>query len=158
MDFYLRPPAGLRVQQAIELNPAGVRHLWVQNQLGTAGRREHERSDCDGGEYWASRYHIVKRTGQVLRQENEPHLLRGFPDGRGQEIGISRLAPTARQRYVPGPGITGPLCPSNQEDRIGIRDKNDGHRSPGQRRVAIDTGLLLSQAFAQAREPAGQCE
>ena len=147
-----------RLHQIAEGDPAGRRHLGIQQQLGAGRRKKDERTNGNGGQYRSAGNHVFQQSGEVRGGEIDPHLLDDLADGRGNQVPVGRVPATAGQGHVAGPGVTRALSAPNQEDGIRVRHDDDRHRGPDQGGIVSVAGLALGQPFLEPGEPAAQCE
>ena len=147
-----------RLEKVVDGDPLRRGYFRAENEGGTRGEEEGERTNRDGWENRSSGYHVIEAAEELLRGEFDPDLFTCFPDDCGKEIRIPRLAPTAWQRHVPRPGIAQAVGTSNQKDCIWVGRDDDGHCGPYQCGIVSGGRMAVGQTLLEAGEPAGQCE
>ena len=147
-------PVGAGSEEAIEWQPPGVGHLFVEDGGDHRRKGEDERADEDAGEHHSARGEIVEDADDRSGVQIHAHLLPCLPPrGRGK-IGI-RLAPAAaRQRQLTRPAVVFPLGAANEQNAVGVGGEDDGDGGAGPVRIALEARRPRGEPGRELGNPA----
>jgi hypothetical protein len=111
--------------------PECGRYFRVGGQRDRLGEREDERPDQDRGEHGAARRQIIQLTQAVGSLEQDANLFPSLPDGGAEKVGIIGRRAAAGESEVAGPDVSVALGAADQQNRVGIRGKDQRNRGAG---------------------------
>ena len=132
LDFDLTAPL---VAQLSDRKPDRRADFIVELERRPLGQSKDMGPDGNRGKDRRSWHHIGQDAEQALSRQGYADLLGRLTNRGGDEIGISRLSPPARQRHVARPGVASAMRATDHEHRVGHGRQNQRDRRPEESRL-----------------------
>jgi hypothetical protein len=157
-DIELESVVGGRVEEVVQRDPASGRDFRIGRERGSGWEREDERADSDRRENGGPGNDIVEAADELLAGGRIADLLRGLPDGGGDEVRVDIRLASAGERHVSRPRVVPALGPADQEEAVGIGSEEHRDGRPDERAArGVYLGLVVGEALPETEESRGQC-